>query len=76
MKLEEIDEVITRCQQQLGLVPQIQQELNQALGYKQALIDAEEKKPTVLFFRYVLAQERFCRLRSLMLIRNRVLYLI
>ena len=45
MKLEEIEEVITRCQQQLGLVPQIQQELNQALGYKLALIDAEEKKP-------------------------------
>ena len=41
MTLEEVDKIIQRLQQQ---IPQMQMQLHQAEGYKQALIDIEKEK--------------------------------
>ena len=41
MTLEEIDKIIQDMRQQ---IPQLQTQLNQALGYKQALVDLQEEK--------------------------------
>tara|TARA_Y100001951_G_scaffold82350_1_gene70774 strand:- start:212 stop:355 length:144 start_codon:yes stop_codon:yes gene_type:complete len=40
MTLEEIDKIINNLRQQ---IPQLQMQLNQAEGYKQALIDLEKE---------------------------------
>ena len=42
MTLEEIDKIITDLRQQ---IPSLQMQLNQAEGYKQALVDMEKKEP-------------------------------
>ena len=41
MTLEEIDKIITDLRQQ---IPNMQMQLNQAEGYKQALLDVEKEK--------------------------------
>ena len=41
MTLEEVDKIIQRLQQQ---IPQMQMQLHQAEGYKQALVDLEKKE--------------------------------
>ena len=41
MTLEEVDKIIQDLRQQ---IPQMQMQLNQAEGYKQALIDLEKKE--------------------------------
>ena len=41
MTLEEIDKIITDLRQQ---IPNMQMQLNQAEGYKQALVDVEKEK--------------------------------
>jgi len=41
MTLEQIDNIITNLRQQ---IPNLQMQLNQAEGYKQALLDAEKEK--------------------------------
>ena len=41
MTLEEIDKIINDLRQQ---IPQLQMQLNQAEGYKQALLDVEKEK--------------------------------
>ena len=41
MTIEEIDNIITNLRQQ---IPNLQAQLNQAEGYKQALLDAEKEK--------------------------------
>ena len=41
MTLEEIDKIINDLRQQ---IPSMQMQLNQAEGYKQALVDAENEK--------------------------------
>ena len=41
MTLEEIDKIINDLRQQ---IPQLQMQLNQAEGYKQALVDMEKGK--------------------------------
>jgi hypothetical protein len=41
MTLEEIDKIITDLRQQ---IPQLQMQLNQAEGYKQALMDMDKAK--------------------------------
>ena len=43
MTLEEIDKIIQDLRQQ---IPQLQAQLHQAEGYKQALIDLEQQKET------------------------------
>ena len=42
MTLEEIDKIINDLRQQ---IPNMQAQLNQAEGYKQALMDMEKKEP-------------------------------
>ena len=42
MTLEEIEKIITDLRQQ---IPQLQMQLHQAEGYKQALMDLEKKEP-------------------------------
>ena len=42
MTLEEIDKIISDLRQQ---IPNMQMQLNQAEGYKQALLDMEKKEP-------------------------------
>ena len=42
MTIEEIDKIITDLRQQ---IPNMQAQLNQAEGYKQALVDMEKKEP-------------------------------
>ena len=42
MTEEEIDKIINDLRQQ---IPNLQTQLNQALGYKQALVDLEKKGP-------------------------------
>ena len=42
MTLEEIDKIINDLRQQ---IPSLQMQLNQAEGYKQALVDLEKKEP-------------------------------
>ena len=42
MTLEEIDKIIQDLRQQ---IPNMQMQLNQAEGYKQALVDMEKKEP-------------------------------
>ena len=42
MTIEEIDKIITDLRQQ---IPNLQMQLNQAEGYKQALVDMEKKEP-------------------------------
>ena len=42
MTLEEIDKIINDLRQQ---IPNMQAQLNQAEGYKQALVDMEKKEP-------------------------------
>ena len=42
MTIEEIDKIITDLRQQ---IPSLQMQLNQAEGYKQALVDMEKKEP-------------------------------
>ena len=42
MTLEEIDKIIQDLRQQ---IPNMQIQLNQAEGYKQALVDMEKKEP-------------------------------
>jgi len=42
MTLEEVDKIITDLRQQ---IPNMQMQLNQAEGYKQALVDMEKKEP-------------------------------
>ena len=41
MTIEEIDKIITDLRQQ---IPNMQMQLNQAEGYKQALVDMEKQK--------------------------------
>ena len=41
MTIEEIDKIITDLRQQ---IPNMQMQLNQAEGYKQALVDMEKKE--------------------------------
>jgi len=41
MTIEEIDKIITDLRQQ---IPSLQMQLNQAEGYKQALVDIEKKE--------------------------------
>ena len=41
MTIEEIDNIITNLRQQ---IPNLQTQLHQAEGYKQALLDAEKEK--------------------------------
>ena len=41
MTLEEIDKIINELRQQ---IPSLQMQLNQAEGYKQALVDVEKEK--------------------------------
>ena len=41
MTIEEIDKIITDLRQQ---IPNMQMQLNQAEGYKQALVDIEKKE--------------------------------
>ena len=41
MTIEEIDKIITDLRQQ---IPSLQMQLNQAEGYKQALLDVEKEK--------------------------------
>jgi len=41
MTIEEVDKIIQDLRQQ---IPQMQMQLNQAEGYKQALIDLEKKE--------------------------------
>jgi hypothetical protein len=43
MTLEEIEKIITDLRQQ---IPSLQMQLNQAEGYKQALVDMEKLKET------------------------------
>ena len=42
MTIEEIEKIITDLRQQ---IPNMQAQLNQAEGYKQALVDMEKKEP-------------------------------
>ena len=42
MTIEEVDKIITDLRQQ---IPNMQMQLNQAEGYKQALVDLEKKEP-------------------------------
>ena len=42
MTIEEIDKIINDLRQQ---IPNMQMQLNQAEGYKQALVDMEKKEP-------------------------------
>jgi hypothetical protein len=42
MTIEEIDKIINDLRQQ---IPNMQAQLNQAEGYKQALLDMEKKEP-------------------------------
>ena len=42
MTIEEIEKIITDLRQQ---IPNMQMQLNQAEGYKQALVDMEKKEP-------------------------------
>ena len=42
MTIEEVDKIITDLRQQ---IPSLQMQLNQAEGYKQALVDLEKKEP-------------------------------
>jgi len=42
MTIEEVDKIITDLRQQ---IPSLQMQLNQAEGYKQALVDMEKKEP-------------------------------
>ena len=42
MTLEEVDKIIQDLRQQ---IPNMQMQLNQAEGYKQALVDLEKKEP-------------------------------
>ena len=42
MTIEEIDKIINDLRQQ---IPNMQMQLNQAEGYKQALVDLEKKEP-------------------------------
>ena len=42
MTIEEIDKIINDLRQQ---IPSLQMQLNQAEGYKQALVDMEKKEP-------------------------------
>ena len=42
MTLEEVDKIITDLRQQ---IPNMQMQLHQAEGYKQALVDMEKKEP-------------------------------
>ena len=42
MTIEEIDKIITDLRQQ---IPNLQMQLHQAEGYKQALVDLEKKEP-------------------------------
>ena len=42
MTLEEVDKIITDLRQQ---IPNMQMQLHQAEGYKQALVDLEKKEP-------------------------------
>ena len=44
MTLEEIDKIISDLRQQ---IPQLQMQLNQAEGYKQALVDLEKEPEEV-----------------------------
>ena len=41
MTIEEVDKIITDLRQQ---IPNMQMQLNQAEGYKQALVDMEKKE--------------------------------
>jgi hypothetical protein len=43
MTIEEIDKIITDLRQQ---IPSLQMQLNQAEGYKQALVDMKPKEET------------------------------
>ena len=43
MTLEEVEKIILDKQKQLGLVPQIQRELDQALGYRQHILEQEKE---------------------------------
>ena len=42
MTIEEVDKIIQDLRQQ---IPNMQMQLNQAEGYKQALVDLEKKEP-------------------------------
>ena len=42
MTIEEIDKIITDLRQK---IPNMQMQLNQAEGYKQALVDMKKKEP-------------------------------
>jgi hypothetical protein len=42
MTIEEVDKIINDLRQQ---IPSLQMQLNQAEGYKQALVDMEKKEP-------------------------------
>ena len=42
MTVEEVDKIIQDLRQQ---IPNMQMQLNQAEGYKQALVDMEKKEP-------------------------------
>ena len=42
MTLEEVDKIINDLRQQ---IPNLQMQLHQAEGYKQALVDLEKKEP-------------------------------
>ena len=42
MTIEEVDKIINDLRQQ---IPNMQMQLNQAEGYKQALVDMEKKEP-------------------------------
>ena len=42
MTIEEVDKIIQDLRQQ---IPSLQMQLNQAEGYKQALVDMEKKEP-------------------------------
>ena len=42
MTIEEVEKIINDLRQQ---IPNMQMQLNQAEGYKQALVDLEKKKP-------------------------------
>ena len=42
MTIEEVDKIITDLRQQ---IPNMQMQLHQAEGYKQALVDMEKKEP-------------------------------
>ena len=44
MTLEEVEKIISEKQQQLSLVPQIQRELDRALGYRQHILEQEKEK--------------------------------